>query len=186
MYNIYNKDLIFILIFFHYFIIYYFRFIYSGNIELKNLQGPDVLKLLIAVDELNIQQLISHIQEYLIEHQTEFLHQNPTGILETVYQHETFTDLWNFCLEKICEEPKILFDSNEFLDLKAPLLELLLKRDDLNMNEIEVWESLLKWCFAQQNMENDPTKWSKNDITKIERSLHRFIPLIRFYNIEPT
>ena len=76
-----------------------FRFIYCGNIELKNLQGPDVLKLLIAVDELNIQPLISHIQEYLIEHQAEFLHQNPTGILETVYQHETFTDLWNFCLE---------------------------------------------------------------------------------------
>ncbi|CAB4389205.1 unnamed protein product [Rhizophagus irregularis] len=54
------------------------RFIYCGNIELKNLQGPDVLKLLIAVDELNIQQLVSHIQEYLIEHQTEFLYQNPT------------------------------------------------------------------------------------------------------------
>ena len=153
---------------------------------MKNLQGPEVLKLLIAVDELNIQQLVSHIQEYLIKHQTEFLHQNPTGILETVYQHETFTDLWNFCLEKICEEPKILFDSNKFINLKAPLLELLLKRDDLNMDEIGVWENLLKWCFAQQNMMNDPTKWSKDDITKIERSLHRFIPLIRFYDIEPT
>ncbi len=34
-----------------------FRFIYCGNIELKNLQGPDILKLLIAVD----------IQECLIE-----------------------------------------------------------------------------------------------------------------------
>ncbi|GBC17464.2 BTB/POZ domain-containing protein [Rhizophagus irregularis DAOM 181602=DAOM 197198] len=125
------------------------RFIYCGNIELKNLQGPDVLKLLIAVDELNIHQLISYIQEYLIEHQTEFLHQNPA----------------------------------------APLLELLLKRDDLNMNEIEVWESLLKWCFNQQNMKNDqsdPKKWSKEDVVKIERSLHRFIPLIRFYDIKPT
>ncbi|PKY30236.1 BTB-domain-containing protein [Rhizophagus irregularis] len=77
------------------------RFLYCGNIELKNLQGPDVLNLLIAVDELNIHSLITYIQEYLIEHQTEFLHQNPTGILETVYQHETFMDLWNFCLEKI-------------------------------------------------------------------------------------
>src|SRR2546429_7668923 len=35
-------------------------------------------------------------------------------------------------------------------------------------------------------MTNDPTKRSKEDITKIERSLHRFIPLIRFYDIEPT
>ncbi len=54
------------------------------------------------------------------------------------------------------------------------------------MNEIEIWESLLKWCFVHQNIKNDSTKWSKDDITRIERSLHRFIPLIRFYDIEPT
>ncbi|CAB4440478.1 unnamed protein product [Rhizophagus irregularis] len=70
--------------------------------------------------------------------------------------------------------------------LQAPLLELLLKRDDLYMDEIEVWENLLKWCFAQQNIKNDPTKWSKEDIIRIERELYRFIPLIRFYDIEPT
>ncbi|POG69914.1 hypothetical protein GLOIN_2v1776480 [Rhizophagus irregularis DAOM 181602=DAOM 197198] len=162
------------------------RFIYCGNIELKTLQGPDVLELLVAVDELNINSLVSHIQEFLIEHQTEFLQQNPTGILEIIYQHETFTDLWNFCLEKICEEPKILFSSENFINLKAPLLELLLKRDDLIMYDIEIWEYLLKWCFAQQNMQNDPTKWNKDDIIRIERELYRFIPLIRFYDIEPT
>src|SRR5207253_10812878 len=46
--------------------------------------------------------------------------------------------------------------------------------------------SLLRWCFAQQNMKNDPAQWGKEDIIKIERALHRFIPLIRFYDIEPT
>ncbi|CAB4383846.1 unnamed protein product [Rhizophagus irregularis] len=163
------------------------RFIYCGNIELKNLQGPDVLKLLIAVDELNIGSLITHIQEYLIENRTEFLHQNPTGILETVYQHETFVDLWDFCLENICEKPTILFNSDKFINLKASLLELLLKRDDLNMNEIKIWEKLLIWCFSQQNVNvnNDPTKWSEENIIKIKEELHRFIPLIQFYNIEP-
>ena len=126
---------------------------------MKNLQGSDVLKLLIAVDELHIQPLISHVQEFLVEHKTEFLQQNPTDILETVYQHETFTDLWNFCLKIICKEPKILFNSDNLINLKAPLLELLLRRDDLYLNKIEVWENLLKWCFAQQNiMTNDPTK----------------------------
>ena len=35
-------------------------------------------------------------------------------------------------------------------------------------------------------MKDDPTKWNHEDITKIERSLHRFVPLIRFYDIEPT
>src|SRR5919205_3713343 len=146
----------------------YIRFIYSGKIELKNLQGLDVLKLLIAVDELNLQQLISYVQEFLIEHKTEFLQQNPTGILEFVYQHEIFTNLWNFdiWIEKICIEPEILFNSDKFINLKAPLLELLLKRDDLDMDEIEIWESLLKWCLAQQNVDNNnnPAEWSKDDI----------------------
>ena len=51
--------------------------------------------------------------------------------------------------------------------------------------KFEIWESLLKWCFAQQNMENDSMKWSEEDVTKIKRLLDRFIPLIRFYDIEP-
>ncbi|CAB4393464.1 unnamed protein product [Rhizophagus irregularis] len=119
------------------------RFIYYGNIELNNLQGTDVLKLLIAVDELNIQSLITYIQEFLIKHQTEFLNQNPSGVLETVYHHEAFTDLWDFFLEEICKEPKILFNSDNFVNLKAPLLELLLKRDDLDIEEVEIWENLL-------------------------------------------
>ncbi|RIA94912.1 hypothetical protein C1645_873155 [Glomus cerebriforme] len=162
------------------------RFIYCGNIELKNLQGSDVLKLLLAVDELNIHSLLSHIQEFLIKHQTEFLHEDPTDILETVYQHEEFTDLFNFCFKKVCEEPNILFCSDKFVDLKAPLMELLLKRDDFNIDEIDIWENLLRWCFAQQNVKNDPTKWNKEDITKIKNGLYRLIPLIRFYDIEPT
>ncbi|RIA81585.1 hypothetical protein C1645_881527 [Glomus cerebriforme] len=161
------------------------RFIYSGNIELKDLKGPaDVFKLLIAADELNIQSLIFYIQEYLINHQTEYLYQDPIGIFEIVYQHASFTNLWKFFLEKI----KILLSSDKFINLKAPLLESLLKRNvlnDLNVSEIEIWESLLKWCFAQQDItENDPTKWTNEDITKIENTLHVFIPLIRFHYIE--
>jgi hypothetical protein len=93
------------------------RFIYCGKIDLRKLQGPVILKLLIAVDEIGVQTLVSHIQEYLINHQYEFLQQNPIGILETIYQHETFTDLFNYSLKKICEEPEILFNSDKFISL---------------------------------------------------------------------
>ena len=72
---------------------------------MTNLQGSDILKLLIAVDELGIQTLIPCIQEYLIKHQREFLQQNSVEILKTIYQHESFADLWNYYLEIICEEP---------------------------------------------------------------------------------
>ena len=80
---------------------------------MKNLQGSNVLKLLIAVDELNIQPLISHVQEFLIERKTEFLQQNPI---------ERFISMKHLqiCLETICEEPNTLFNSDKFINLKAP------------------------------------------------------------------
>src|SRR4051794_11033943 len=145
-----------------------------------------MLKLLIAVDELGIQMLIPCIQKSLIKHQHEYLRENSVEILKTVYQHESFTDLWNFYLEKICEEPEILFNSDKFINLNAPLLELLLKRDDLILDEIFIWNSVIKWCLAQNpNISQDVKKWNKDDITIMERTIHRFIPLIRFYYISP-
>jgi hypothetical protein len=51
---------------------------------LTELQGPEVLKLLIIADELGIHLLISCIQNHLIKYQDEFLQQNPIGILEIV------------------------------------------------------------------------------------------------------
>ncbi|RIA84114.1 hypothetical protein C1645_430427 [Glomus cerebriforme] len=162
------------------------RFIYCGKIDLTNLNVSEILKLLMAVDELNVQTLIPCIQEYLIKHHHEFLQQNSAEILETIYQHESFKDLWNFYLEKICEEPEVLFNSDKFIKLNAPLLELLLKRDDLRLDEIVVWDSLIKWCFAQHsNISQDVKKWNKEDVTVMERTIHRFIPQIRFYEISP-
>ncbi|GES85036.1 BTB/POZ domain-containing protein [Rhizophagus clarus] len=161
------------------------RFIYCGKIDLAKLRGPDVLKLLIAVDELKIQTLILCIQEYLVKHQQEFLQQNPLEILETVYQRESFTNLWNYYLEEISAKPDILLKSDKFINLKAPSLELLLKRDDLSLDEIDIWDSLIRWGFFQHpSIQQDVKKWNKEEITIMERTLHKFIPLIRFYHID--
>jgi hypothetical protein len=160
------------------------RFIYCGDVDLTKLQGPEVLKLLVAVDELGFQPLISCIQEYLTNNKSDFLHNNPIEILEIVYQHEKFTDLWNFCLDKICENPESLINSDKFINLKAPLLELLLKRDDFALDEIIIWESLIRWGLAQNpTIPQDVKKWNKEQITIMERILHRFIPVMRFYHI---
>ena len=154
---------------------------------MTKLQGPELLDLLMAVDELSIQTLIPCIQEHLINYQYEFLQQNPIEILETVYQvcqHDTFKGLWDFFLETICEKPEILFNSDKLLRLKAPLLELLLKRDDLLLDEIEIWDNLIKWSLAQHpSIPQDVEKWNKEEITIMESTFHRFIPLIRFYHI---
>ncbi|CAB4387547.1 unnamed protein product [Rhizophagus irregularis] len=57
------------------------RFIYCGRINLTELQGPEILNLLIAVDELNVQILIQCIQDYLVNYHYDFLQQNSMEIL---------------------------------------------------------------------------------------------------------
>src|SRR6266511_2322029 len=97
-----------------------------------------------------------------------------------------FDELWNFCLEKICQEPEMLFNSDKFISLKAPIVELFLKRDDLCLDEIIIWDSLIKWSLAQNpTISQDVTKWNKEEFIIMERTLDRFIPLIRFYRITP-
>ena len=44
-----------------------------------------------------------------------------------------------------------------------------------------IWDSLIKWCLAQHsNISQDPTRWNNEEITIMERTIRRFIPLIRF------
>ena len=148
------------------------------------LQGPDVLKLSMAVDKLNIHTLTRYIQDYLIENRDNFIQQNPIEMLNMVYQHETFGDLWDHSLEKICEKPEILFGTDKFFSLKAPLLESLLKRNDLLLDEIVIWDELIKWCFAQNsNILQDPMQWNKEETVIVERTIYRFVPFLKFYFI---
>jgi hypothetical protein len=52
------------------------------------------------------------------------------------------------------------------------------------LDEIIIWESLIRWGLAQNpTIPQDVKKWNKEQITIMEKILHRFIPLIRFYHI---
>ncbi|EXX53684.1 hypothetical protein RirG_241700 [Rhizophagus irregularis DAOM 197198w] len=81
----------------------------------------------------------------------------------------------------------IQFDFTLIISTKLPnpLLEIILKRDDLNLVEIEIWENLIKWGVAQipKQLSNDPNDWIKEDFTELERKIYNLIPLIRFYQI---
>jgi hypothetical protein len=137
------------------------------------------LELLIAVDEFNIQTLVTCVQKHLINDK-EFLQENFMEILQMVYHNELFTDLLNYCLEEI----DMIFNSDKIINLEEPLLEFLLKRDDLNLDEIEIWDGLIKWGFAQgQGLNQDVSEWNKDHINIFKRVLNKFIPLIRFYGM---
>ncbi|KAG9305716.1 hypothetical protein G9A89_005114 [Geosiphon pyriformis] len=66
------------------------RYIYSGEISL-NEHGPlTILELLIAADELILEKLIDHLEDYLIEHYAKELEENFATFHEKSFIHHSF------------------------------------------------------------------------------------------------
>ncbi|RIA83994.1 hypothetical protein C1645_808979 [Glomus cerebriforme] len=161
------------------------KYIYTGYINIRNKTEIELLEITIASDELKLVELTKIIKDSIIEDLHKSLKYCDTvEILQMVYYHKSLTDLQEFCLEIICFEPRILFKFNKFIKLPASLLEVILKRDDLNLFEVEVWESLIKWGLArEQGLKRDTSKWNQEDINAFKRILYKFIPLIRFHEM---
>ncbi|RIA97531.1 hypothetical protein C1645_801737 [Glomus cerebriforme] len=160
------------------------KYFYTGKINIVNKTGTELLDFMIVSDEFMLKKLTKLTEDFVIKNHHQFLQNDPIGILQIVYYCKPLVNLQEFCLNKVCSKPEILFNSDKFTQLSAPLLEVILKRDDLNLKEIEIWENLIKWGLAQeQTLNKDVTKWNQDDLNTFKRILYKFIPLIRFYDI---
>ncbi|RIA83999.1 hypothetical protein C1645_742667 [Glomus cerebriforme] len=159
------------------------KYLYIGHINITNKTGTELLDIIIASDDLKLKKLTKITENFIIKNHPQFIRNYPIGILQVAY-YKSLANLQELCLETICFEPRILFKSDKFIKLPASILEVILKRDDLNLIEIEIWENLIKWGFAQeQGLKRDTSKWNQEDINTFKRILYRFIPLIRFHVI---
>ncbi|RGB21266.1 hypothetical protein C1646_778531 [Rhizophagus diaphanus] len=138
------------------------KYIYTDQINIANKTGTELLNLMIISNELMLKKLTKFTEEYIIENQQRFLQNDPVGILQIISYFKAFVNLQEFCLDKICSGPEVLFNSDK----------------------IEIWENLIKWGLAQEQVLNqDVSKWNKDDFNIFKRILYQFIPLIRFYEI---
>src|SRR6266498_1615403 len=122
---------------------------YCGSINLTNLQSREILNLLLLSDDLGLQPLVTYIQEILIKNHSDFIIENVIEIIELTYQKKSLDKLWNFCIQQICDNPDDLFKSIKFLSINPSIFEIILKQDNFYIDEIIIWENLLKWTCGQ-------------------------------------
>jgi hypothetical protein len=161
---------------------------YTGILDLKETPGSNILDLLVASDELLIEELVAFVQEYLIENQPDWLQNNFDKVFHTVFKFENCKQLQDYCLEFICEDPEPFFNSPDFPTLEENILLGLLKRDDLLIDKIELWNYLIKWGIAQTSELGekniiDLNEWNEGDFLNLKNTLNPFILHVRFFNI---
>ncbi|UZO10689.1 uncharacterized protein OCT59_002268 [Rhizophagus irregularis] len=69
----------------------------------------------------------------------------------TKFSTQFFIKSTNFCTDCISKSHKI-FNSFDFISISEKSLISLIKRDDLQMKEAEIWEHVLRW-----GLEKNPT-----------------------------
>ncbi|UZO08914.1 uncharacterized protein OCT59_029157 [Rhizophagus irregularis] len=160
------------------------KYIYGGIISLNEQEPSEILKVLVAADQLFLQELIDYLQKYLIENKSEWMEQCFEHIYRTSLQSNSLLVLQQYCTNLMAKSPEKIFKSLDFTSLSEKSLVSLIKRDDLQMKEVEVWEHVLKWGLVKNpTLLSDPTTWSDDDFKTMKNTLQHCLPLVRFFSL---
>ncbi|RGB24677.1 hypothetical protein C1646_803797 [Rhizophagus diaphanus] len=160
------------------------KYIYMGELNLTKYQVENILDLLVASDELLLEELFNRIQNYLIEEQSTWLQNNFHHVHHKIFKLSGCEKLRDHCLESICMSPQQIFTSNNYQLLDEDILYDLIKRDDLNVKEIDIFDFLIKWGIEQiPSLGSDKHRWSNSNYETLKETLNQLIPHIRFVEI---
>ncbi|UZO04948.1 uncharacterized protein OCT59_025309 [Rhizophagus irregularis] len=99
-------------------------------------------------------------------------------------QSNNLVELQKFCADFVAKSPERIFKSPHFTSLSEEFLVSLIKRDDIQMKEVEIWEHVLKWGLAQNpSFVADPNVWLDNDFKIMENTLQHCLPFVRLFSL---
>ncbi|GBC10234.1 hypothetical protein RclHR1_09460007 [Rhizophagus clarus] len=161
------------------------NYIYSGTISVDN-NEINVVDVLIASDELGLLEIYQQLKTRLLDESAWKLPRDFTTLCQ--FRHDDrFANLYEVAIGLVCRNAKFIFDSKEFLEMEEEHIIELLERDDLRLEEIEIWDYLIKWGIENTDsiLNDDLTKWTSKDFSELEETLHNCIPYIRFSQMSP-
>src|SRR5204863_775532 len=77
----------------------------------------DFLKILVAADELLLQELVHYLQGYLIENKSEWIEHHFELTLRTSFRSNNLLKLQQFCTDLMAKSPEKVFNSLDFTSL---------------------------------------------------------------------
>src|SRR6185369_1409990 len=84
----------------------------------------------------------------------------------------------------IVKYPNLIFESEDFKSIQETSLISILQRDDLKVEEIKIWDYVIKWGIAQNPiLPTNLEEWSNENYEALKITLQQCLPLIRYFNI---
>ena len=119
-----------------------FRYIYSDEV---NLSGSTVMGVLYLAKKYMVPSLVDKCTKYL---QDNLDASNVFDILPTADKYEE-KDLVDHCWEVIDKQTKAAVDSDGFVTIQRSILEAVVVRDSLSIEEVDLFQSVDLWATKQ-------------------------------------
>src|SRR5204863_9618551 len=143
-----------------------------------------IIKILVAANELSLQELITYLESFLIENKANWIEQNFDLIYQTSFENNSFLELQKYCTDLISKEPNKIFNSPNFSSIPEKLLVSLIQNENAQIGEVQIWEHVIKWGLAQNpELPSNTESYSKDDFNILKNTLQQCIPLVRFHNL---
>ncbi|UZO02520.1 uncharacterized protein OCT59_021000 [Rhizophagus irregularis] len=159
------------------------RYIYGGKLFSEEYDFSVFFKTLVAASEFDLQELVNHLQSFLIRKHTSWIVKNFSLIFQTSLENNSLLELQNYCNDLITNKPDKIFNSNNFSSIPENILISLIQNNNLKTNEVQIWNHVLKWGLDQNpGLPSDPESFSEDDFNTLKNTLQQCIPLIKFDN----
>ncbi|GBB99884.1 hypothetical protein RclHR1_03670004 [Rhizophagus clarus] len=156
------------------------KYVYGGCLRLQGHDVPAILSVLTAADELCLIDIFDHVEDYLLQDIDKLL-KHFIQVQRFATQHHHFTKLHAFCIKTIEQDPSIVFQHEEFNLITQDTLISLLKRDNLIMREIDLWNKVIEWGRAQNPLlSTEIENWTNEYFLKLASLIQPCIRLINF------
>ncbi|RHZ78484.1 hypothetical protein Glove_164g52 [Diversispora epigaea] len=160
------------------------KYIYGGKISLERLENSVIFDLLIASNELELDEVVEHLQYHLVNDNSLWLKSNVAQVYLTSYQVKNFKIIKEFCNDAIAKYPDTIFESENFNSFPENALISILKQDDLQIDESKIWEYVIEWGKAKNhNLPTNLDKWTSDNFLSLKETLKGCLPHIRYFSI---
>ncbi|RHZ51831.1 hypothetical protein Glove_469g36 [Diversispora epigaea] len=159
------------------------KYIYSGKISLEKLENSVIFDLLIASNELELDELVEHLQSHLVNDSASWLRLKFVLIYQTSYQVKNFKIIRDFCNNIITKYPNTIFESEIFHSLPEDALISIIKQDDLQLEEAKIWDHVIKWGKAKNpTLPTNLDEWTSDNFLSLKETLKGCLPHIRYFS----
>ncbi|RHZ70086.1 hypothetical protein Glove_275g85 [Diversispora epigaea] len=160
------------------------KYIYGGTISLEKLETSIIFDLLISSLELDLDELVEHLQSHLITNNISWLKLNFAQVYQMSYQVKNFDIIQKFCYNIIAKHPDIIFESENFISLPEDALITIIKLDNLQLDEDKIWDYVIQWGKSKNpTLPANLNEWTSDNFVTLKTTLKNCLPYVRYFNI---